>query len=118
MLVVAIISLHAMVYHKHQGDMTSEELSRENASATDFLDYLVLIFHHDTINSHDHYTFSEQNSFDSDFILDYWMPAALQTLPDKIIPAKTDRYSYLSNRILTTVFYFSNGLRAPPAFDF
>ena len=116
--VVVVIILHALISHKHHGEMTDEEHNITHNNANGIIDIIGLGFHHGSSNNLDNYIISEQNSLNKlDFNeLDFF--AGIFSIDFKLFPANESPTATIRPYIIFNVFIInSHGLRGPPCFD-
>ncbi|MFI0430132.1 hypothetical protein [Mariniflexile sp. HMF6888] len=116
--VVVIIVFHALIPHKHHGEMTEEEHNMTHKNATGIIDIIGLAFHQGSSNNLDNYIISEQHSLNKVDFNGLVVFAGIFSIDFKLFPTNERPTTTIRPDIISNTYIInSNGLRAPPSFD-
>ncbi len=113
--VVIVLLLHALIPHKHHGEMTHDQDITTHIPVDGFINHIGLAFHQGSCNS-ENFILSEksfQKKVDINltglFERTYFLKDKLKQIPFLI---------FQSHKLLYRFHIFSNGLRGPPGNDY
>ncbi len=117
--VVVIIFLHSLVPHMHHMEMTFVDHKKAHENANDILDYLGLVFHEGVNYNLENFVSEESGRFKNFDSRDLnLLVNSCYTKNDILYSHENPFLRTLHQNSLTEFIKLSNGLRAPPNFDF